>query len=199
MSVNSVNNDYATTNYAATTNAATTAAKENTGSKDAEKTSEAKKQKTETYKPDMDKINQAKANMKGNISAFKQMVFAQAKGQGQVAGKANGDNTLSNMLKGIAGMTQEEAQAAVSEDGEWGVDATANRILDFAKSLAGGDASKIETLRDAVNKGFAAAGKVWGSALPEISQQTLQKVMDGFDEWAKSANATTQAATQVTA
>lgn len=200
MSVNSVGNDYVNntaTNY--TSAAAATNEKEKTEIKAAEQTSETKKQQTESYKPDLDKIKEMKANLKSNMLAFKQMVFAQAKSQGQVAGAANGSNQLMDMLKGIAGMTQEEAQAAVSEDGEWGVNATATRILDFAKALSGGDPAKIDLLRDAVNKGFAAAGKVWGGELPEISNQTLQKVMEGFDEWAKSGSATTQAAAQVTA
>lgn len=200
MSVNSVTSDYAaSTNYAATASTAATTAKENTDSEKVESSTDATKQKTESYKPDLDKIRQMKADLKNNMLAFKQMVFAQAKNQGQVAGAAEGSSDLTEMLKGIAGMSQEDAQAAISEDGEWGVNATATRILDFAKALSGGDPAKIDLLRDAVNKGFGAASKVWGGELPEISKQTIAKVMEGFDEWAKSANGATQAATQVTA
>ena len=38
----------------------------------------------------------------------------------------------------------------------WGVDAVATRLMDMAMALSGGDPSKAELLRDAVQKGFAA-------------------------------------------
>lgn len=186
MAVNGVN-PYNNQNYVSNTqqNSESAAAAEETAAA-AEETSKATntKQQTETYKPDMDKIREMKADLSNNMKAFKQMVYSQIRSQGD-----NSNNTLKELLGGISGMSKEEAAAAVADDGEWGVDATATRILDFAKALSGGDPSKIEELRDAVNKGFAAAGKVWGGDLPEISQKTLQKVMEGFDEWAKSGNA----------
>lgn len=162
-------------------------------------TTTAAKQTSETYKPDMDKIRKMKSDMKGNMAAFKQMVYKDAKAQGN-----NSNDALKKLLSGIKGMSQEDAIKAVSDDGEWGVDATANRILDFAVAISGGDPSKISTLRDAVNKGFAAAGKVWGGSLPEISNKTLAKIMEGFDEWEKTgsaanigSNAQSNAASQV--
>ncbi len=46
--------------------------------------------------------------------------------------------------------------------GFWGAEATAKRILDFAKHLAGGDRSKIPLLRDAVIQGFEKAAAILG-------------------------------------
>ncbi len=147
-------------------------------------------QKAETYKPDMEKINQMKADLKNNLAAFKKMVYAEASGQAKASEKANGaSDTLKELLNGVLGMTQEEAAASISDDGEWGVEATANRILDFAVALSGGDPEKIDLLRDAVQKGFDAAGKIWGGDLPDISNQTLAKVMEGFDKWAETGSA----------
>lgn len=166
------------------------AAEETKDSEKKESAASTQKQQSETYKPDMEKIRQMKADLRGNLGAFKQMVYSQIKDQGNHADYASSANdALKDILKGIQGMSQEEAAAAVADDGEWGVDATANRILDFAKAISGGDPSKIGTLRDAVEKGYAAAGKIWGGDLPEISQKTLQKVMEGFDEWEKSGSA----------
>ena len=64
--------------------------------------------------------------------------------------------------------------------------------MDMAKALSGGDPSKIETLRKAVEKGFKAAGVELGGKLPSISQQTYTEVMKRFDDWAnESSGATT--------
>jgi len=137
-------------------------------------------EKSTTYKPDREKINSMKAEMSSNVSAFRQMVQGLFQTQG---GKAN---TALNTLLNIDKVTQADAQKAISEDGEWGVNKTAERILNFAKALSGGDPEKAEMLREAVKKGFSAAEKVWGGKLPDISQQTYNKVMEGFDEWAAS-------------
>lgn len=133
--------------------------------------------KSANYKPDAEKISSMKSDLSKNVSAFKQMVQGLFQKQGGLA------NNAMNALLNIDKATQDSAKAAISEDGEWGVNATATRILDFAKALSGGDPSKIATLKDAVEKGFAAATKVWGSELPSICQQTYDKIMQGFDEW----------------
>ena len=59
---------------------------------------------------------------------------------------------------------------------------TAERILNFAKSISGGDPSKIELLRNAVERGFKEVEKIFGK-LSEISKKTYELVMKGFDEW----------------
>lgn len=86
--------------------------------------------------------------------------------------------------------TAKQAAEDISEDGYWGVKQTSERILDFAKALSGGDSSKAEELREAVQKGFEEAAKLWGDELPEISQRTYEAVMKGFDDWKNEANVT---------
>ena len=78
-------------------------------------------------------------------------------------------------------------------DDYWGVDATAQRIFDFAKNLSGGDSKFIETLRDAAEQGFKQAGLDFGKKsgqdkLPQICNDTYDKVMEMFDSWEKEAN-----------
>lgn len=75
------------------------------------------------------------------------------------------------------------AQEAVSEDGEWGVEKTAERILNFAKNVIGGDESKIDKIRAGVEQGFNEAKKILGDKLPEISEKTYAAVMAEFDRW----------------
>ncbi|WP_024865903.1 hypothetical protein [Butyrivibrio sp. FCS014] len=78
--------------------------------------------------------------------------------------------------------TKAQAQEDISENGYWGVKQTSERILDFAKALAGDDPAKLEKMRAAFEKGYAQAEKTWGGELPEISKQTYGAVMKGFDE-----------------
>ena len=88
--------------------------------------------------------------------------------------------------------TAAQAQAAISDGGEWSSDAVSSRLLDMAKALSGGDAKNIPTLRNAVQKGFQEAAKAWGGKLPGICDDTYDKVMKGFDDWEKeSAQAVT--------
>ncbi len=79
--------------------------------------------------------------------------------------------------------TIEEAQAAIADDGEFGIKAVAERILNFAKSVIGDDPSKLDAVRAAVEKGFKEATEMLGGALPEISQKTHKAIMAEFDRW----------------
>jgi hypothetical protein len=61
--------------------------------------------------------------------------------------------------------------------------------LDFAVAISGGDPSRIDVLRRAVERGFDAAERQWGGNLPEISERTRDAVMEGFDQWQQARNA----------
>nr|WP_317358578.1 hypothetical protein [uncultured Tyzzerella sp.] len=83
----------------------------------------------------------------------------------------------------VDAQTVAKAKEAVSEDGYYGVNQTSDRILSFAKAVAGDNPKKIQEMRDAVEKGFKQAERMWGDELPEISQKTYDKVMETFDKW----------------
>lgn len=85
----------------------------------------------------------------------------------------------------IDSKTRAEAEKMISDDGEWGVAAVSSRIVDFAKSLSGGDKSKIAVLRDAIEKGFKAAEEALGGELPDICKKTYDEVMKQLDQWEK--------------
>jgi len=135
--------------------------------------------KSSQYKPNLDKVSAMKTKLANHVEAFRTMVQKLFQKQGALA-----EHALDSLME-IDEATQAQAQQAIAEDGEWGVEQTAQRILEFAKALSGGDPSKIDSLREAVKKGFAAAEKVWGGTLPDICYQTLDRVMKGFDEWAQ--------------
>lgn len=81
-------------------------------------------------------------------------------------------------------MTQEEAQDLVAEDGYFGVDKTSQRIVDFAINGFGHDPEKLQQMKDAIDQGFKEAQDAFGGALPEISQQTYQAIMEKLDAFA---------------
>lgn len=89
--------------------------------------------------------------------------------------------------------TKAAAIEAISEDGEWGVKKTSQRLVDFAKALTNSDPSKVSMMRDAFIKGYNAAADAWGGALPDISRQTYDATMKLFDEWEKSGQEDTEA------
>lgn len=82
--------------------------------------------------------------------------------------------------------TRAEAQELISEDGYWGVEKTSDRIVQFAIAAAGNDPGKLETIRAAVEKGFAMASDALGSVLPEICLKTHDAIMEKLDAWAES-------------
>ncbi|MEG1361682.1 MAG: hypothetical protein RSC69_03880 [Lachnospiraceae bacterium] len=81
------------------------------------------------------------------------------------------------------------AQEAISDDGYWGVNKTADRIFQFAQAISGGDTSKAELLKKAVTEGFQKATGAWGKELPDISKKTYEAVMDKFDKWTQKDTA----------
>jgi hypothetical protein len=137
---------------------------------------------------DSEKVATMKAELAKNVGAFKQMVQALLQKQGAVAGGAM------DALIQIDQQTQLSAQEAISENGYWGVTQTSDRIVDFAKALSGGDASKVPLLRDAVLAAFAEVEKIWGGELPEISLQTRDRIMAAFDEWENPTSSGDEAA-----
>ena len=82
----------------------------------------------------------------------------------------------------------EAAKLAVSEDGNFGVKAVSDRLVDFAISISGGDKSKLSELVAAIDEGFAAAKEILGGELPEISRQTYDETMRKLNDWASESD-----------
>ena len=89
---------------------------------------------------------------------------------------------------GMGNVSPADAAYNVSEEGIYGVNSVATNIMDMAISLSGGDPEKMEMLKDAVTKGFKAAGMELGvgekiSKLPQVSQDTYTEIMKRFDHF----------------
>ena len=90
--------------------------------------------------------------------------------------------------------TQDKAKELISEDGYFGVKKTTERIMDFAKALAGSGADEktIEKLRGGAKAGFDYVANLFGGfdKLPDVTKDTYDAVMKSFDDWASGAKVT---------
>lgn len=138
-------------------------------------------------------INKLKAETEAQKQRLLDLVKNLISGQGKAIGTA--DNMWSFLASGdfeVDAATKAQAQEDISEDGYWGVEATSERIVDFAKALTNGDSSKIDTMIDAFKKGFEQATETWGGKLPEISQKTYDAVLEKFEKWRNESSTTTE-------
>lgn len=125
-------------------------------------------------------------------SIVEKLMLGQSKAS-SIAGAKEGENTLPSdedmwkfLAKGdftVDAATKAQAQADIAEDGYWGVEKTSDRILDFAKALAGNDPGKAQQLLDAFKEGYKQAEEMWGDKLPDISARTYEAVEKKFNEW----------------
>ena len=134
-------------------------------------------------------IKQMQANVAARQQQLLDIVQKMMGKQAKAYGIANSENDEDSIWKFLAkgdftvdAATKAQAEADIAEDGYWGVKQTSERILDFATTLAGNDPEKLEKMRAAFEKGYAQAEKTWGGELPEISKNTFDAVMKGFDE-----------------
>ncbi|SMP66420.1 hypothetical protein [Anoxynatronum buryatiense] len=114
---------------------------------------------------------------------LRELVIRMLERQGMSADRLKQDGEPVN----IDNEARAELEAMLGPDGEYGVEKTSDRIVDFAIALSGGDKEKAELLRDAIIQGFKEAEKALGG-LPEISQKTYDRVMEKFDAWVNSEN-----------
>lgn len=207
MSVQSIYNNVATTNVN-TVSKATETKKEETTNVAAETNKTGfdetavvyeKSNATETVKANKNNavdreaiIAQMKADTEARMNQMQDLVRKMMQGQGNALAQTNdiwsflasGDYTVTEAAK-------LQAQEDISENGYWGVEQTSDRILDFAKALAGNDVSKADELLEAFKKGYKEATGAWGKELPEISKKTYEAVEEKFAAWKAEAEGTT--------
>ncbi len=156
-----------------------------------EKSSDTDTKKASTKASNADIVAQMKADAEQRTAQLQSIVQKMISGQGNSYGQANDIwKFLASGKYTVDPATKAQAQADIAEDGYWGVNQTSDRIIDFAKALCGDDATQIEKMRAAFEKGFKAATKAWGKDLPDISSKTYDAVMTKFDNWSKEANGT---------
>lgn len=79
--------------------------------------------------------------------------------------------------------TKTEAQAAIAEDGFYGVKQTSERIFEFALALTGGDEKQMKKMEEAIAEGFKAAEEAWGGKLPSITEETNAAIKQKFEDY----------------
>ena len=141
-------------------------------------------------KVDSDTIAKLKADAEERMSSLRSLVEKMMTKQGQTIAKSgvldfeNGTN-LADVFKNLEvdEETRAQAQKDTAEDGYWGAEQTSERILSFAKALAGDDPDAAKEMISAIQKGFDEAAKAWGEDLPELSQNTMKLTLEKANKW----------------
>ncbi len=131
-------------------------------------------------------VQSLKDDLNNQMSRFTNMMTQMFQKQGITANLSQGNDFWRFMASGnytVDEKTKADAQAAISEDGYWGVSQTSQRIFDFAHALAGDDPEKMKEMQEAVEKGFKQAGEAWGGDLPSICGDTHTAVSKWFDDY----------------
>ena len=199
MDMNGISNITSATSVATTTaivkneqTAAETTKTENTSGVIYEKSNEEATEKTSTTKSNTAIIEKLKADAEQRTSQLRSIVEQMMTKQGIAIGTA--DDMWKFLAKGdftVSADVKAQAQADIAEDGYWGVEQTSDRILDFAKALAGNDPEKADEMLEAFKKGYEEATKSWGDELPDISKRTYDAVLEKFEAWKNGTEDTT--------
>lgn len=193
MELNGINSSTYTANaYAATSApAAAKAPATSEQEKDSVVYEKSKATANKTYSPGSKKVDKKtldmlKADAEARYRQLADLVQKLMTKQGETSRFASLSDLMKGVVKGdipVDPSVVEQAKKDVAEDGYWGVEQTASRIVDFAKALSGGDSSKVQSLRKAIEKGFMQATQAWGDKLPDISSKTFDRINEMLDEW----------------
>ncbi|SKC83574.1 hypothetical protein [Maledivibacter halophilus] len=139
--------------------------------------------KTKKYTIDKSKIERMKMELDERMKSSFLKMAKDSIGNQNTTYKTALEAILKDKENKIQPEMIEQAKIDVSEGGYWSASKTADRILEFAKTLSGGNPEKADMLKEAFLKGFEEAEKAWGGSLPEISQKTKDAVLEGFENW----------------
>lgn len=129
-------------------------------------------------KTDADTIAKLRVESERAYGSLRQLVEQMLKRQGMTFQGITTDTTIE-----VDETARLEAQALIAEGGELSAEKVSDRIVEFAKSVSGGDKSKLASLKGAITEGFEAAAAVLGGELPEVSQRTYDLIMEKLDAW----------------
>ncbi|MBO4506645.1 MAG: hypothetical protein IKX80_03395 [Lachnospiraceae bacterium] len=150
-----------------------------------EKSDEDKAAALANHKIDFETLDRLKADAEERTAQLRGLVEKLLLKQGGTFENAQGLANLYRKLE-VDEETRAQAQEDISEDGYWGVEQTSDRIVSFAKALAGDNLELAQQMLEAVKEGFKQAGEEWGEDLPEISNKTMDATFKKLDEWIKS-------------
>ncbi len=134
--------------------------------------------------PDKATIDKMRADLEQRKAQLQNLVEKMLHKQGKTLQKA--DDIWGMLRRGeveVDPETRAQAQKDIAEDGYWGVEQTSDRLVSFAKALAGGDSAYADKLMDAIKKGFEQATKAWGDTLPDICRKTIDATYQKMEAW----------------
>ncbi|MBR5967805.1 MAG: hypothetical protein IK001_04305 [Lachnospiraceae bacterium] len=158
-----------------------------------EKSDEDKAAALANHNIDFETLDRLKADAEERTAQLRGLVEKLLLKQGGTFENAQGLANLYRKLE-VDEETRAQAQEDISEDGYWGVEQTSDRIVSFAKALAGDNLELAQQMLEAVKEGFKQAGEEWGEDLPDISNKTMEATYKKLDEWIKSLGGGTDAA-----
>ena len=141
-------------------------------------------------KVDSETIARLKADAEERTASLRSLVERMMTKQGKTVAESgvldfeNGTN-LAEIFKNLEvdEETRLQAQKDTAEDGYWGAEQTSERILEFAKGLAGDDPKLAQDMLNAIKQGFEEAGKAWGEDLPGLCQDTMKLAFEKVNKW----------------
>ena len=141
-------------------------------------------------KIDSETIAKLKADAEERTASLRTLVEKMMTKQGMTVAKSgvldfeNGTN-LAEIFKNldVDEETRLQAQKDTAEDGYWGAEQTSERMLSFAKALAGDDPKLAKDMLNAIKQGFEEAGKAWGEDLPDLCQDTMKLTLEKVNKW----------------
>ncbi len=134
-------------------------------------------------------VQQMKAAEEQQRNQLMEIVQKTLQGQVGAYGKATGNNMWQQLAGGnvkVDAATRAQAQKDISEDGDYGVKQTSQRLFDFAAALAGDDVDKMKEMQKAMEKGYKQATKTWGRELPAICKETMNAANKLFEDYYSS-------------
>ena len=142
------------------------------------------KDAVKTAKTNLDIVNKMKADLQKRKDQLRSLVEQMLNKQG----KAFTDTTnMWEMLRTgkleVDPEVAKQAQADIAEDGYWGIEQTSNRLVEFAKGLAGNDPAYADELLTAMKKGFEQATGEWGDKLPDLCRRTIEAAEKKMVAW----------------
>jgi len=84
---------------------------------------------------------------------------------------------------------REKAQELIGPGGELSPEKVSDRIVDFSIAVFGGDTSKIDIIRGAIDRGFDEAERMLGG-LADVSKETYTLIQEKLDKWVEGGDET---------
>ncbi|HBE79211.1 MAG TPA: hypothetical protein DDW65_15780 [Firmicutes bacterium] len=142
-------------------------------------------------KPDLDAVQRLKEELDKSHERVKQLMIAMFKRQGLEVPDLNDVKIADLKNIKIDETAQKEAEAMIADGGEFSAQNVSNRIVQFAKVVSGGDRSKVEQLKAAIEDAYNEVKQKFGDEeIPEITKVTYQMIMGKLDAWARETPGT---------